>query len=160
VAFSLVKGDRPDWAVQKLSEVGVDVIAPMVTARSVVRWDARRAERQHERLRTIAREAAMQCRRAWLPEVLPLTTPAQLAQRRGAALAQHGGGPLTAETLLVMVGPEGGWSEEEADLAVPTVGLGPHVLRAETAAVVAGALMCALRAGLVTPRAQPPPRVR
>ena len=160
MAFGLVKGERPEWAVQKLTEVGVDVIVPMAADRSVVRWDATKAARQHDRLGTIAREAAMQCRRAWLPEISPLTTPAQLAQRPGVAMAQHGGGPLTSGTLLVMVGPEGGWSEAESDLAVPMVGLGPHVLRAETAAVVAGTLMCALRAGMVTPRAQSPPRVR
>ena len=119
MAFGLVKGERPEWAVQKLTEVGVDVIVPMATDRSVVRWDAAKAARQHDRLGTIAREAAMQCRRAWLPEISPLTTPVQLAQRPGVAMAQHGGGPLTSGTLLVMVGPEGGWSEAESDLAVP-----------------------------------------
>jgi 16S rRNA (uracil1498-N3)-methyltransferase len=49
----------------------------------------------------------------------------------------------------VLVGPEGGWDDAELAAGLPRVGLGPHVLRAETAAVVAGALLCALRAGTV-----------
>ena len=68
------------------------------------------------------------------------------------ALAVQGGAPLTLATPIVLVGPEGGWSEEEL-AAVPDarhVGLGPNVLRAETAAMAAGVLLVALRAGLVT----------
>ena len=72
------------------------------------------------------------------------------------ALAVQGGAPLTLATPIVLVGPEGGWSEEEL-AAVPDarhVGLGPNVLRAETAAMAAGVLLVALRAGLVTAVAQ------
>jgi 16S rRNA (uracil1498-N3)-methyltransferase len=47
------------------------------------------------------------------------------------------------------VGPEGGWSPAEAAVDLPTVGLGPHVLRAETAAITAGAIFAALRSGLI-----------
>ena len=67
VAFALTKGERPEWAVQKLTEVGVDRIVPMAAARSVVRWGPDRAAANVERLRRVAREAAMQCRRTWLP---------------------------------------------------------------------------------------------
>src|SRR5437764_7952354 len=69
VAFAVTKGDRPEWAVQKLTEAGVDAIIPLVAARSVVRWDGDRAGRHIDRLRKVGREAAMQSRRVWLPTI-------------------------------------------------------------------------------------------
>ena len=69
VAFAPVKGERPEWVVQKLTELGVDRIVPLRTERSVVRWDGARGRATVERLRRVAREAAAQCRRVWLPEV-------------------------------------------------------------------------------------------
>lgn len=154
VAFALTKGGRPEWTVQKLSEVGVDRIVPFVAERSVVRWDAGKAVTQSERFRRIAREAAGQCRRVWLPRVDEVTRFTDLVGKPGAALAQPGGGPPSLEHPLLLTGPEGGWSEGELRQAqhLPRVVLGPHVLRAETAAVVAGGLLCALRAGVVAPR--------
>ena len=71
VAFAPVKGDRPEWAVQKLTELGVDRIVVMETERSVVRWQGERAAAQTARLRRISREAAMQSRQCYLPEVVP-----------------------------------------------------------------------------------------
>lgn len=157
VAFAPVKGDRPELVVQKLTEVGVDRIVPLVAARSVVRWDGDRAAKQMERLRRVAREASGQCRRLWLPEVglgtdAPLTPAALLDALGGGGtvVAEPGGGVLDAGARTVLVGPEGGWSPEE--LAAADAGgagrctLGPHVLRAETAAIVAGALLVTLRA--------------
>lgn len=152
VAFALTKGDKPEWAVQKLTEVGVDRIVPVAAARSVVRWTPERAAAQVERLRRVAREAAMQCRRTWLPEVDDLSPFAAVASRPGACLAALGGRPPTLEFPVALVGPEGGWADEELAAGLPRVALGPHVLRAETAAVLAGGLLCALRSGIVTPR--------
>jgi 16S rRNA (uracil1498-N3)-methyltransferase len=149
VAFAPVKGDRPEWVVQKLTEVGVDRIVPFTAARSVVRWDGDRGVRQLERLRRIAREAAMQARRVWLPEVAEPTSFSAVAGLDGVALAEPGGGPPTLVRPVLAVGPEGGWSPEELDEGLPHVGLGLTVLRAETAAIAAGVLLCALRAGLV-----------
>jgi 16S rRNA (uracil1498-N3)-methyltransferase len=148
VGFALDKGERPEWVTQKLTELGIDVIVPFVAARSVVRWDARKAAANHERLVRIAREASMQCRRAWLPTVEPLTTFADLVARAGVVLAQGGGPPLTGDARVVLVGPEGGWSPDELAAAPATAGLGVHVLRAETAVVAAGTLLAAGRAGL------------
>lgn len=152
VAFVPTKGDRPEWAVQKLTEVGVDRIVPVAAARSVVRWSAERAPAHVERLRRVAREAAMQSRRTWLPEVDDLATFASVAALPGACLALPEGGPPSLRRPVVLVGPEGGWSPEEIGTGLPAVTLGPHVLRAETAAVVAGGLLCALRMGIVTQR--------
>ncbi|HEX2275303.1 MAG TPA: RsmE family RNA methyltransferase [Acidimicrobiales bacterium] len=151
VAFALVKGERPEWVVQKLTELGADRIVPFAAARSVVRWDAARAARQVERLGRVAREAAGQCRRTWLPLVEEVATFADVAGRPGAVLAERHGDPPWLPAGPVLVGPEGGWSEEELDGGLPRMALGPHVLRAETAAVAVGALLTALRAGLVAP---------
>jgi 16S rRNA (uracil1498-N3)-methyltransferase len=149
VAFALTKGERPELAVQKLTELGVDRIVPFRAARSIVRWDAGRAEGNVDRLRRVAREAAMQCRRAWLPEVGELLAFGDVAVLPGATLAEAGGGPPTLDRPTVLIGPEGGWSDAERACGLPVVGLGSHVLRAETAAITAAALLGALRCRLV-----------
>jgi 16S rRNA (uracil1498-N3)-methyltransferase len=145
IAFALVKGERPEWVVQKLTEVGVDRVVPFVAERSVVRWDDAKAARNHERLRQIAREAAMQSRRVWLPSVEPVTTFSDLASRPGAAIAERGGGAPSLDHPTVLIGPEGGWSDTERARGLASVGLGAAVLRAETAAVAAGVLLTAVR---------------
>jgi 16S rRNA (uracil1498-N3)-methyltransferase len=151
IAFALTKGERPELAVQKLTEVGADRIVPFTAARSVVRWNAARAATNVERLRRVGREAAMQCRRAWLPEVDDVAEFATVTALPGASLADAGGDAPTLTRPTVLVGPEGGWSDEERACGLPAVELGPHVLRAETAAITAGALLAALRARLVKP---------
>ena len=152
IAFAPPKGDRPEWAVQKLTELGVDRIVPLMAARSVVRWNGGEpASAPVARLRRIVREAAMQSRRVWLPVVDdPLPFAAAAAMPR-AALAVAGGDPPSLDRPLVLVGPEGGWDDDELAAGLPTVGLGPNVLRTETAAVVAGTLLVALRSGLLAP---------
>ena len=155
VGFALTKGERPEWTVQKLTEVGVDRIVPVATVRSVVRLAGGRAEAQHRRWQKVAREAAMQSRRVWLPVVEPVTPFATALAGSGAqaALAEPGGEPPTLDRPAVLVGPEGGWAEEEltaADAAgAARVGLGPTVLRAETAALAVGVLLGGLRTGTV-----------
>ena len=148
IGFVPVKGSRPEWTVQKLTELGVDRIVPMLAARSVVRWEGERARRQVERWRRIARESAMQSRRAWLPEVSGLLDFGQARALPGAAMAHLGGGPPDLAHPTVLVGPEGGFSPAEVDCGLPTIDLGPSVLRAETAALSAGVLLGALRVGL------------
>lgn len=149
VGFALIKGGRPELVVQKLTELGVDRIIPLSAQRSVVRWDEAKAVTQVDRFRRVAREAAMQSRRVWLPTVDEVASTGAVAPVEGLALAEPGGGPLDASTSVLLVGPEGGWTADElADH--PTVGLGPTVLRAETAAIVAGTLLTALRDGRVS----------
>ncbi len=151
VAFAPTKGSRPEWVVQKLTELGVDRIVPLQTARSVVRWDGERGRRAVERLRRVAQEAAAQCRQVRLPEVAPVSRLSDLAAVCGdpPVLAVPGGGPPTLAHPVLAVGPEGGWDEAERSASGAAVGLGPTVLRAETAAVVAGAILCGIRSGLV-----------
>jgi 16S rRNA (uracil1498-N3)-methyltransferase len=151
VAFVPVKGERPEWVVQKLTETGVDRIVVLESLRAVVRWEGEREVRALERLRRVAREAAAQSRRAWLPEVVGVMDLHALSVRLGPAalaVAQLGGDPPTMAVPAVAVGPEGGWDPSET-AGHCLVGLGPTVLRAETAAVAAGLLLCALRGGLV-----------
>ena len=160
VAFAPTKGERPEWVVQKLTELGIDRIVPMVSERSVVRWGPARARTAVDRLRRVAREASGQCRRVWLPEVSDVVTFGQLAglgasgepgEPGEVVLAQLSGDRLSAAQRVVAVGPEGGWSGDELSSGLPTVGFGLSVLRAETAAVTAGALMVSLRTGTVAP---------
>lgn len=149
VAFTPVKGSRPEWAVQKLTELGVDGIWLLVADRSVVRWEGGRATRHAERLARVAREAAMQARRCTLPALRTgLAVSEAPTGSAGAVLAHPGGGPPLLGAP-VLIGPEGGWSEAELRRAGTTMGLGPTVLRAETAAVAAGTLLTALRSGVV-----------
>lgn len=149
IAFALVKGQKPELVVQKLTELGVDEIIPFVADRSVVRWDEERSHRNIERLRRVAAEASMQSRRVWLPIVREIATFEGLIAQGGFAIADRDGRAPTLQTTSVMIGPEGGWSESEREHCCDVVGLGAGVLRAETAAFAAASILSALRADLV-----------
>lgn len=151
VAFALTKGEKPELVVQKLTELGVDRIVPVVAERSVARPDHARAAGAHERWLRIVREAARQCRRASLPAVEELAPLAELAGHPGLVVAERGGeppeglGPPPGGEILVVVGPEGGLAPGEVEGLQPwaRLDLGPHVLRAETAALAAAAVLAA-----------------
>lgn len=156
VAFAPVKGERPEWCVQKLTEVGVDRIVVLQTDRSVVRWSGARAEGHLAKLERVAAGALEQCRRVWLPVIVGPHSVDELAGAKPAATgaavpatpwvrADGAGRALTASERAVLIGPEGGFSERERNLVDDGVALGPYVMRAETAAMVAGAQMVALR---------------
>jgi 16S rRNA (uracil1498-N3)-methyltransferase len=153
VAFAPAKGDHAATVVHQLVELGVDRVVPVMLARSVVRWDGARLERALDRLRRVAREAAMQSRRARLPEVAAPEPLEELAARPGLVVADPGGGPpgsLPPPAMggwVVLVGPEGGLDPAERHLvaAAPRLGVGPHVLRAVTAPVAAAAALAGFR---------------
>ena len=148
IAFAPVKGEKPELIVQKLTELGIDEIIPLApTVRSVVRWDSAKAAKQTGRLQRVANEASMQSRRVWLPVVHPVTQLADLASRNEVAFAEPGGVEVSAVHRTIVVGPEGGFAPDELGNSVSRVSLGESVLRAETAAIVAGALMCRYRRG-------------
>ena len=154
VAFAVTKGDKPDLVVQKLTELGVDRILPVLAERSVSRPSGDRATAVVERWRRVAREAARQCRRATLPALEDVTPLDKLAGHPGLVVAERGGttadalGRPPGTELLVVVGPEGGLTEEEVKRLGPwaRLDLGPHILRAETAALAAAALLNSARA--------------
>ena len=154
VGFALIKGDRPELVIQKPTALDIDVVAPFVARHSVVRWDDAKSARQVERHELVAREAAMQCRRTWLPTVeavrpfgeviaAALGAPAGAASdgERAVAIADMGGDPVDSEIRMVLVGPEGGWSDDERGCGARRVRLGANVLRAETAAITAGVIL-------------------
>ena len=154
VAFAPVKGERAEWFAQKLTELGVDEIVPVLTERTVVRWSEDRARKHHERMLAVAREACLQSRRLHLPTIAPATDlPAFLRSRPDAALADPSGSTVPRTQRAIVIGPEGGFTATERSSA-PAVALPGHVLRATTAAVVAAAVTCGLRDG----RLQPGPR--
>jgi len=148
VVQALPKGERGELAVEVLTEVGVDRIVPFRAARSVVRWDDAKGDAARRRWIAVARSAVEQSKGCWLPEVAPIADVAALAAA-GAVRVDRGGEAPSLARSVVAVGPEGGWDEEERDLLPTAVALGPNVLRAETAALTAGVLLCSLRSGLV-----------
>ena len=155
IAFALTKGDKPELVVQKLTELGADRIVAFRAARSVVQWDDAKAARHVDRWRTVARESAMQCRRARLPVVEAVGTFADVVARGGVVLAAPGGSPPSLAWPVVLIGPEGGWSPEEERAVPERVALGDHVLRAETAAITACSVLGALRSRLAGDMSHP-----
>jgi 16S rRNA (uracil1498-N3)-methyltransferase len=155
VALAIIKFARFEWAIEKLTELGVRSIMPVVTARSEAKL-VQSASKRAGRWRRIAVEAAQQSRRLAAPTVatpIPFTDVVQGSSSETKLLAEPGGPPLTASfrggDATLLVGPEGGWTHDEAQLAVQNgfkaVGLGGTVLRTETAAVALTAI-CAGRA--------------
>ncbi|MFT3788965.1 MAG: RsmE family RNA methyltransferase [Tepidisphaeraceae bacterium] len=190
VASAVPKGDRAEWMIEKLSELGVARFTPLRTARSVVHPEGKG---KLDRWKRIAVEAAKQSRRAGLMRIEELTDVRSIAVERAAVLSTRdgakplgaivrdmfsfdpppseggarGGGeseaekastdgspthptlPLKGGGLMLLVGPEGGWTEEELDAfrakGVLEASLTDTILRIETAAVVAsGIVRCAL----------------
>lgn len=152
------KGQRLSWAVQKLTEVGADEIVLVEAARSARRWDPHRGGRASTRLDAVAREAAKQSRRRFLPAVSgPVPWVEAVVPEEGAPMVvlwERASAGLTGalpETppprLSLVIGPEGGIPEEDALAAeargAVLAGLGPGILRTETAAVVAAAIALA-----------------
>jgi 16S rRNA (uracil1498-N3)-methyltransferase len=140
VICAIPKGDRPEWIVQKLTEIGVSSIGFMDCARSVVRWDGDRGRRHTERLRRVAREAAMQSRRLWLPQINDLVAYAVAVSSPTCAVADPEGTEMQAEIDTMLIGPEGGFTPEELAMTSRRVSLSTHILRVETAAL-SGAFM-------------------
>jgi 16S rRNA (uracil1498-N3)-methyltransferase len=150
---ALAKGERGELAVELATEVGVDVVVPWRASRSVARWDGERGEKALSRWRATAREAAKQSRRAWFPTVLDPITTAQIPSLPGALLVLHesaeaplSGVPIRGDVVLV-VGPEGGISDDELAQLVAAGGaavrLGETVLRTSTAGAAAIAVVSA-----------------
>jgi 16S rRNA (uracil1498-N3)-methyltransferase len=155
LAFALARGEKGDWIVQKATELGVSRLVPWQAERSVVRLEPGRAGERARRWRRIAEEAARQSGRADVPEVaVPTGLADALAAPAGfVRIVFHvaGGAPLAelarpgAPGFLAVLGPEGGLTDREVeaclDAGCALASLGPRVLRAETAAVTAVALL-------------------
>lgn len=157
--MGLPKFDKLDFIVQKATELGARCVVPVRMERSVVKLDAREAEKRRERLERIALEAAKQCGRAAPPEIVaPLSWKDALPRMGAHALMlmpweeAHGTrlGDVCAEApdardIGLLIGPEGGISAREAQQVCASGGravtLGPRILRAETAALASVTLI-------------------
>ena len=154
LCFAPIKGARVDFVAQKATELGVSALQPVVTERTIVR------KVNADRLRANAVEAAEQCECLWVPQVTePVDLPALLAgwpEGRGLLFCDEAGegGPL--DTLAaqrdrwqgwgLLIGPEGGFTDRERKavldhLAAVPIGLGPRILRADTAAIAGLSLL-------------------
>lgn len=152
------RSERMDWTLQKATELGVAAIAPVLTARSVVRLDEKQAQKKQAHWRGIVVAACEQCGRSKVPTV---ATPIGLREHLTAVrkeglrlvLSPSAPGSLAGLSSLpakveLLIGPEGGLDDDELLAAQKTgfmpVRLGPRVLRTETAAVVALTVLQAL----------------
>lgn len=147
IAIAIPKAERPEWIVQKLTELGVDRIVFLEAERSVVRWAGERAAKHITKLRRVAAEAVEQSRRVWLPDISGPVAAGQVLPT--AVAAEPGGRQLASTDRTIAIGPEGGWAPAELGVAAGTVDLGGSVLRVETAALAA-----AVRAGALAERAE------
>lgn len=163
LAQALPSGDKMDWVVQKAVELGVARIQPLSATRSVVKLSGERAARRVEHWRQVAIAACEQCGRNRLPEIGPILDLRQwLGQREhdnetcclqlAPGKAQRPPELGNAKKFALLVGPEGGLSEEEAAAADSAgfahLSLGPRILRTETAGLAALAALGALHGDL------------
>lgn len=137
--LAALKGDHAHWAVAKATEVGVTRVVPLLTSRTVVKFTGDAREKTLARWRRVAHEAAGQCRRTYDLLVEDPLGVGDLPSE--VAVAEIGASGDWRGVRDVAVGPEGGWAEGEWESSRRRVGLGPTVLRAETAGVVTAALL-------------------
>jgi 16S rRNA (uracil1498-N3)-methyltransferase len=155
LAQGVSRGERMDLVVQKATELGVSGLVPVLTERSVVRLTAQQAERRLNHWRAIAVAACEQSGRNRLPAIaspVPLkdflrtnTDGSMRLLLSPAATATLADLPRLVSAVTVLIGPEGGLAQAEQEAAVAAgfkpVRLGPRVLRTETAAITALALL-------------------
>ncbi|HEX7910467.1 MAG TPA: 16S rRNA (uracil(1498)-N(3))-methyltransferase [Paraburkholderia sp.] len=164
LAQGIAGGDKMDWLIEKAVELGASSFVPLTTTRSVVRLTGERAQRRHAHWQGIVKASCEQCGRNRLPEVMPVReiatwlssmprTPEEgelrilLSPRASISFSALPANPPQGR-VIVLVGPEGGFSATEEAAATAhgftAVGLGPRVLRTETAGI---AVLSALAAG-------------
>ena len=134
-----LKGDRGEWAVAKATEVGVSRIVPLTSERVAQKFRGEAREKVLQRWRRIADETCAQCRRTYDLEIGEPVSPLEVSP--DVAIADFNGEGDWNGVTSVAIGPEGGWAPGEWAPDRRVVSLGPTVLRGETAAVVAGALL-------------------
>ena len=155
----LARGEKMDLIIRQAVELGVQQIVPVVTERSIPRYKRPQEERRLERWHNLVRAAAKQCRRAALAGVAPISEfkdALELLRGRQAIVPWEGEQERSLEQLLkrppeeeeavfLFIGPEGGFSPQEIKVlrgaGASTVHLGPRILRTETAAAAAIALV-------------------
>jgi len=165
LAQGLPEGSKMDWIIEKAVELGVAAIAPLAARRSVVRLSGERAEKRHAHWQGVIEAASEQCGRnrlaqlapvadlgRWLEAPAPAAAPRILLSPRADSSLAHWAQAAGPQAVTLMVGPEGGFTLEEEDAAVAAgarmLSIGPRVLRTETAALAALALLGGLWGGM------------
>jgi 16S rRNA (uracil1498-N3)-methyltransferase len=155
---SLIRANRFDLVLEKGTEIGVSQFVPVIAARSQVAGNGDPSATRSERWERIVIEAAEQCGRGRLPAIAaPLPFESAVRRARGARILPYEGERRRRlgaylrglgrrpDTVSVFIGPEGGYEDAEVELArdagFEVVSLGPQILRAETAGIVASALV-------------------
>jgi 16S rRNA (uracil1498-N3)-methyltransferase len=153
---SLLKGEKMDLVIRQAIELGVNRIAPLITARSIPRPGKGQDDKRLKRWRTIARSSAAQCHRAFLPPVDPVRTISALIAEADQDIIivpweEEESTPLAnlklkepcpaGKALFLLIGPEGGFAAQEIEElkqhGAIAVNLGPRILRSDTAAAAA-----------------------
>ncbi|GIN20043.1 MAG TPA: 16S rRNA (uracil(1498)-N(3))-methyltransferase [Bacillus bacterium] len=159
IASGLPKGDKWEWIIQKGTELGASQFVPFIAARSIVKWEEKKASKKLDRWKKIAKEAAEQSHRQKIPRISEPLSFKQLltlgdsfdykavayeeAAKNGekSGLAQIFTSAGRDNAILLVFGPEGGFEEEETEQlqanGFKLVGLGPRILRTETAPLYA-----------------------
>jgi 16S rRNA (uracil1498-N3)-methyltransferase len=155
LALALTKGDRIDFTIEKATELGVHTIVPFACSRTVPKLDKEKIEKRTLRWQKIAVGAAKQCGRTRVPDILPLTDLHALVaalwpdtlrlifweEETNHGLAELKKNEPNVDSIVLLIGPEGGFSRDEANQAInhgfKPIRLGGRILRAETAAVSA-----------------------
>ena len=165
IASAVPKGARADWMIEKLSELGVAHFVPLITARSVVYPEGKN---KLERWRRLAEESAKQSKRTGVMGIDPPTPVGNVIDRVSGTAGYLSTAPtaLPPSSILhppsssstLLIGPEGGWSDDEIRLFetrhLTAITLGGTILRVETAAIAAAAVVAALRTGKHAPSSQ------
>uniref|UniRef100_UPI0026189C57 16S rRNA (uracil(1498)-N(3))-methyltransferase n=1 Tax=Sporosarcina sp. TaxID=49982 RepID=UPI0026189C57 len=155
LACGLPKGDKLDLITQKGTELGMTALIPFAAGRSIVKWDASKSGKKIERLQKIAKEAAEQCHRNYIPKIHSVHNLKQLIESAANfdvklfadeedaksdiphKIADRLKNVYHKQSILVVFGPEGGLAREEAEMLQEAgflaVSLGPRILRTETA---------------------------
>lgn len=149
LAIGLSRGERFEWVLQKATELGVTEITPLFSERTEVKWKAGREDKIRERWRKILINACEQCYRNRLPRLHEPVGLDDLLQRENSeskwilhpATAAHPADGARPQSVCLLVGPEGGFSEAEVNSALKRgfapLTLGPRILRTETAPLAA-----------------------
>ncbi|GLB58259.1 16S rRNA (uracil(1498)-N(3))-methyltransferase [Cytobacillus sp. NCCP-133] len=155
IVSGLPKGDKLEWIIQKGTELGACRFIPFTSARSVVKWDAKKAEKKVDRWQKIAKEAAEQSHRTKVPEVLApqdlksllklclgythklIAFEEEARQGEASVLSKTLTSMKKGDSLIILFGPEGGLTNQEVSILQEqgflACGLGPRILRTETA---------------------------
>ena len=160
IASAIPKGERADWMIEKLSELGVAEFIPLATERSVVKPEGKN---KYERWARIATESAKQSRRAGVMRIEELKPVREAVRNAGRAFylsTSPDAAPLSImlpehrSELTLLIGPEGGWSAAEThwfdSCSIRGMKLTPTILRVETAAIAAAAIVMSVVPGQIT----------